>query len=49
MISASGEVGGYRRQIGLSADLEYYIHADDDVEKEVTMEEPEAGVGSPKS
>lgn len=44
VVAACGEVGRDRRQIGLSTDLKNEVHANNDVEEEVTMEKPEARV-----
>lgn len=46
VVATSGEVGGDRGQVALGADLKHQAHTDDDVEQEVAMEEPEAGVVS---
>lgn len=46
MVTASGKVGGHGRQVSLGADLQHQVHADDDVEQEVAMEQPEARVVS---
>ena len=39
-VAASWEIGRDRRQISLRSDVEDEIHSDDDVEEEVTVEEP---------
>lgn len=44
VVSACGEVGRDGREVGLGADLQHQAHADDDVEEEVAVEEPEARV-----
>lgn len=44
VVTACGEVGRDGRQVSLSAHLQDQVHADDDVEQEVTVEQPEAGV-----
>lgn len=44
MVTARGEVGRDRWQVGLGAHLQHQVHADDDVEEEVAVEQPEAGV-----
>lgn len=40
VISASGEARWHWRQIRLCSHLQDQVHADDDVEQEVAMEEP---------
>lgn len=42
MVAARREAGRHRRQIGQRAYVEHQIHADQDVELEVTVEQPEA-------
>lgn len=49
MVSAGGEVWRDWWEVSLRADLEYKAHANDYVEEEVTVEEPEARVGGPES
>lgn len=44
VVAASREVGRHRRQVGLGANLQHQVHADDDVEQEVTVEQPETRV-----
>lgn len=44
MVSTCWEVGRDRRKVCLGTDLEDEAHTDDDVEEEVTVEDPEAGV-----
>lgn len=44
VVAACGEVGGYGRKVGLGAHLQHEVHADYDVEQEVAVEQPEAGV-----
>lgn len=49
MISARGEVRRDRGEVCLRADLEDQTHANDNVEQEVTMEEPETRIVGSKS
>jgi hypothetical protein len=44
VVPARGEVVRHRRQIAVGADLQHQIHPYHDVEQEVTVEEPEAGI-----
>lgn len=48
VVAASGEVGGDRGQVGVRAHLQHEVHADHDVEQEVAVEQPEAGVVGPE-
>lgn len=45
VVSAGREVRRDGGQVSLCSDLEHEAHADHDVEEEVAMEQPEAGVG----
>ena len=41
MISTGGETWWHWGQIGIGTHLQYQIHANDNVEQEMTMEQPE--------
>lgn len=49
VVAARWKTGWHWWQVGVRADLEYEVHADDDVEEEVAVEEPEAGVVRPEA
>lgn len=44
VVTTSGEVGRHGWKVSLGADLQHQVHADDDVEQEVAMEQPETRV-----
>jgi len=44
MVPASGESWRHRGKVGLCADVKDKVHADHNVEKKVTVEEPIAGI-----
>lgn len=41
-VAAPGEVGRHRRKVRVGAHVHHQVHADDDVEQEVTVEQPVA-------
>lgn len=49
MVTAARETRRHWGQVGLCADVKNEIHADHNVEKKVTVEEPIAGIISPES